>query len=105
MKCLVFVPALTALLLFGTAPALAGSHLWRFSEFYSSPDRKVQFIEMREIGGSDIETGIAGHWFATNTYNRSRSSNPSSVQTTFLLLMENLLLSPSKPTTPSLSTS
>ena len=25
--------------------ASAGSHLWRFSEFYSSPDRKIQFIE------------------------------------------------------------
>ena len=55
------------------APAVAGSHLWRFSEFYSSPNRKVQFIEMQEIGGSENETAIAGHWFATNGYNQDHS--------------------------------
>ncbi len=53
--------------------AIAGSHLWRFNEFYSSPDRSIQFIEMREIGGSDNETAIANHWFATNTYNLDHS--------------------------------
>jgi len=51
--------------------ASAGSHLWRFSEFYSSPDRHIQFIEMQEIGGSDSETGIQFHWFATNTFNQN----------------------------------
>ena len=29
--------------------AAAGSHSWRFSEFYSSPDKTIQFIEMQEI--------------------------------------------------------
>ena len=53
--------------------ARAASHLWRFSEFYSSPDRKIQFIEMQEIGGSDDETRIAGHWYATNSYNLDHS--------------------------------
>ena len=57
------------MLAFWPAPAVAGSHLWRFSEFYSSPNHKVQFIEMQEIGGSDNETGISLHWFATNSYN------------------------------------
>jgi hypothetical protein len=55
------------------APADAASHLWRFSEFYSSPDRSVQFIEMQEIGGSNNETNIDGHWYATNGYNQDHS--------------------------------
>lgn len=54
-------------------PAHAGSHLWRFNEFYSSPDRKVQFIELREIAGSSIETHIADRWFQTNSYNLDHS--------------------------------
>src|SRR5262245_37263071 len=62
---------LLGLLLLGSGPASAASHLWRFSEFYSSPDRSVQFIEMQEIEGSDIETNIAGHWFATNGFNQN----------------------------------
>ena len=49
--------------------AMAGSHLWRFSEFYSSPDRSIQFIEMQEIGGSQGEVGISNHWFQTGSYN------------------------------------
>jgi hypothetical protein len=54
-------------------PANAASHLWRFSEFYSSPDKQIQFIEMQEIGGSDIETNIQGHWYATNSFNQDHS--------------------------------
>jgi hypothetical protein len=53
--------------------ANAASHLWRFSEFYSSPDKQIQFIEMQEIGGSDNETGIEGHWYATNSFNQNHS--------------------------------
>jgi hypothetical protein len=53
--------------------ANAGSHLWRFSEFYSSPDKKIQFIEMQEIGGSNNEIGIEGHWYATDSFNQSHS--------------------------------
>ena len=55
------------------AAAAAASHLWRFSEFYSSPDRSVQFIEMQEIGGSNNETNISEHWYATNGYNQDHS--------------------------------
>jgi hypothetical protein len=54
-------------------PANAASHLWRFSEFYSSPDKQIQFIEMQEIGGSNIETAIQGHWYATNSFNQDHS--------------------------------
>jgi len=55
------------------SPAAAASHLWRFNEFYSSADRKVQFIEMREIAGSSIENGIGNHWYQTDTYNLDHS--------------------------------
>jgi hypothetical protein len=65
--------AIAIAVLCAAAPAFAASHLWRFNEFYSSPDRKVQFIEMQEIGGSDIETNISEHWYATNGYNQSHS--------------------------------
>ena len=53
--------------------AAACSHLWRYSEFYSSPDRSIQYIEMREIEGSEIETQISDHWFQTDTYNLDHS--------------------------------
>ena len=65
------ITAVTGLLLANLAGA--ASHLWRFSEFYSSPDQTVQFIEMKEIGGSDNELRIANHWFATNSYNLDHS--------------------------------
>jgi len=55
------------------AQANAGSHLWRFSEFYSSPDKRIQFIEMQEIGGSDNETRIEDHWYATNSFNQDHT--------------------------------
>ena len=53
--------------------ASAASHLWRFEQFYSSQDRQVQFIVMREIGGSQSETNISEHWYATNSYNQDHS--------------------------------
>lgn len=65
--------AFAAALALWAGPADAASHLWRFSEFYSSPDRRVQFIEMQEIGGSQNETNIDGHWYATNSYNQDHS--------------------------------
>lgn len=65
---LAFVFAVTA-----PAAAFAGSHMWRFSEFYSSPDRSVQFIEMKEISGSSTERNIDEHWFKTDAYNQDES--------------------------------
>ena len=62
-----------AVMLSAALPAQAGSHLWRFNEFYSSSDRKVQFIEMQEISGSSNETKIGNRWFQTNTYNLDHS--------------------------------
>jgi hypothetical protein len=68
--CLAIVAAISLL---AANHASAASHLWRFSEFYSSPDRKIQFIEMQEIGGSDVEVNLANHWYATNSYNLDHS--------------------------------
>jgi hypothetical protein len=65
--------AVTASVLCAASTANAASHLWRFTEFYSSADRRVQFIEMREIMGSEIETNISEHWFATNGFNQDHS--------------------------------
>jgi hypothetical protein len=65
--------AISTSILWVAGPASAASHLWRFAEFYSSPDRKVQFVEMREIAGSQIETNISEHWYATNGYNQDHS--------------------------------
>src|SRR3954470_21944200 len=42
------------------SPAFASFHLWQMSELYSSPDGKVQFLEMRSaIGGQQFLTGHA----------------------------------------------
>ncbi len=64
-----FVVALSSF----SSPAISASHQWRFSEFYSSPDRSIQFIEMQEITGSENEIQIANHWFETNSYNTNHS--------------------------------
>lgn len=53
--------------------AAAGSHSWRFSEFYSSPDKTIQFIEMQEINGFDFEILIKDHWYATDSYNQTHA--------------------------------
>lgn len=67
-RCLLLLLAASSLMLEATS-ARSASHLWRFSEFYSSPDGSIQFIEMEEILGSPIETQISNHWYQTNTYN------------------------------------
>lgn len=72
-RTLLSILVLASVLGLGAGPAAAASHLWRFSEFYSSPDRSVQFIEMQEIGGSDAETNIRNHWYETNSYNQDHS--------------------------------
>ena len=71
-RCWTLLATLT-ILVGSSSGALAGSHLWRFSEFYSSADRSIQFIEMQEIGGSDSEVAISLHWFETNSYNNDHS--------------------------------
>lgn len=89
---------------FVAGSAAAGSHSWRFSEFYSSPDKTIQFIEMQEIGGSDDEINIQFHWYATDSFNQDHSmllgSNLPAVGTAnkkFLVGSESYALLPGVP--------
>ena len=61
---LVFVAAATASL--PASPALALSHQWRFSEFYSNADGSIQFMEMMEVVGSSNEFHLTGKTLFTN---------------------------------------
>jgi hypothetical protein len=99
---------LASLLLFALLqaplPSSAASHLWRFSELYSSPDRSIQFIEMQEVGGSAIEWGIGNHWYRTNTYNLDLSDllgsnlpNVSTANKKFLVGSESYAALPGVP--------
>jgi len=47
--------------------AWAGSHLWVINEVFSNDDGTIQFIEMRESGGSSIETALLGKWVRSDT--------------------------------------
>ena len=58
--------ALSLCLLASAGPALAGSYLSRIAESYCNADGTIQFIELREIGGSSDETRLAGRWFFTD---------------------------------------
>lgn len=45
-----------------TAPAvLAGAHTWDVWEVFSNADGTVQFVEIHETNGTNLETGIGGH--------------------------------------------
>jgi hypothetical protein len=51
---------LAALLLLAIAlPCHAKNHLWKFTEFFSNHDGTIQFIEMQECCGSDVETQMS----------------------------------------------
>ncbi len=53
-------PTVFAIIGCTAAPAIAGSHLWRFRELFSNADGTVQFIEMQECCGGDAEQGLKG---------------------------------------------
>lgn len=55
-----------ALLTLAAPPALAGSHLWRIHELFSSADGSVQFIEMEECCGADNEIFLGGKWILSD---------------------------------------
>ena len=59
---------LSLCLMAAAGPALSGSHLWRIAEIYSNGDGTIQFIELREIGGSSDETRLEGRWFLTDNH-------------------------------------
>lgn len=56
---------LAALLVAG-APASAKNHLWKFTEVYSNADGTIQFIEMQECCGSNVETQMASADLVSN---------------------------------------
>lgn len=47
--------------LFAAQSALAGSHSWRINELFSTPDGSIQFIEMWEAFGEDMEIFLPNH--------------------------------------------
>ena len=59
-------PAAALLVLALAWPCQAKNHLWRFTEFFSTPDGTVQFVEMQECCGSDAETNMAATFIASN---------------------------------------
>ena len=70
MKCSLFrLHALLASIAFAAGPtsALAGSHLWRFHEIFSSANGTIQFIEMHECCGSEFEVNILSKWVESDT--------------------------------------
>jgi len=44
-----------------TSLAVGGAHTWDVWEVFSNSDGTIQFVELRETGGGNAETGIAGH--------------------------------------------
>ena len=84
--------------------AAAASHSWRFSEFYSSPDKTIQFIEMQEINGFESEVAIESHWYATNSYNQAHTEllgsqlAPGTANKKFLVGSVSYALLPGVPT-------
>ena len=61
-KIALFTAAIAGLIAGTATPCRAGSHLWRFNEIFSNPDGTVQFIELKESGGSAGEIALNGKW-------------------------------------------
>jgi serralysin len=43
------------------AMVMAGAHTWDVVELFSNADGTIQFVELREMGGGQFETGVNGH--------------------------------------------
>ncbi|MHC4981277.1 MAG: hypothetical protein ACYTGT_20015 [Planctomycetota bacterium] len=73
-----------------SAPALAGSHLWRFNEVFSNSDGTIQFIELEECCGAANEIALSGKWVRSdstgNQYNFSANLPAGSTANKHLLL-------------------
>ena len=58
-----------ALLVLGLAlPCQAKNHLWKFTEFFSNADGTIQFIEMQECCGSDVEVQMSATSMVSNAH-------------------------------------
>jgi len=58
-----------ACLTLGTQPGWAGAHTWDVNEIFSNADGTIQFIELRETGGGDFETGVPSAFIVSNANN------------------------------------
>ena len=50
----------------GGVPVLAGAHTWDVFEIFSNADGTIQFVELREMNGTDGETGVGGGTLTSN---------------------------------------
>lgn len=68
ISCFIAVALGTVLILDGKSPA--GSHTWDVNEVFSNADGTIQFIELKECCGGNLETGVNGHSITslTRTY-------------------------------------
>lgn len=57
--------ALTTMLV-AAGPASAKNHLWKFTELFSNADGTIQYIEMQECCGSDVEVQMASADLVSN---------------------------------------
>ena len=89
-----------AFALLAAGPAWGNSHLWRISELFSNADGSVQFIEMQEIGGSDIEFELADKWFITNSkqFVFPNDLEPGTAFKRFLMATQGFAALPGAPT-------
>ena len=57
------LPSLIPLLgvfLLASPSAFGGAHTWDVNEVYTNADGTIQFVELREANGTDLETGVNG---------------------------------------------
>jgi len=66
------------LLIAPMSPAFAGAHTWDVNELFSNADGSIQFIELREAGGGNLEAGVGGHTVTSNTKTFTIPSNVAS---------------------------
>src|SRR6058998_4042174 len=68
--------AAAVVLLFSSAPAVGGVHLWRISEIFSNSDGTIQFIEMTTCCGSaGGEIFLSGQVLSSNSHSFTFPSN------------------------------
>jgi hypothetical protein len=58
--------------------AFAGAHTWDVNEVFSNADGTVQFIELKETGGGQFETGVGGHTVTSDSSSVTITSNVAS---------------------------
>ena len=61
--------------------AFGGAHTWDVNEVFSNPDGTIQFIELRETGGGQFETGVGGHTVTSDSSSVLITSNVASPTT------------------------